>query len=187
MTTGLIKIKSILFASARRLTGWIPFFLSLACGFPLQSCMENGGVEYSSFVDIGNDGIPPGWEYEFTPIPADSSSIGKIQYDVILVVRYSTECSSKDMLLDIEEFSLEQAQPDSISVKIPLFNSANEPLGKGIYSIYETSDTIMRKKMIPEGYSLSISSHVAQEETKGIKAIGVVLSRSDYSYENPLK
>lgn len=144
----------------------------------LSSCLQNRGIEYSSFVDIGSGGIPSGWEFEFNPVPADSASIGHTLFDIILVVRYSAACRPRDLPLNLEFISLAGETPDSLALRIPLFNDDNEPLGKGIYSIYETSDTILRNVAIPEGYTISLSSPVETNQTEGIMAIGIVASRA---------
>lgn len=168
--------------SSRLPSGWIAVFLLIMAGVT-TSCVDNEGVEYSSFVDISPGGIPQGWEFEFSPVPADSSSIGKVPFDIILVVRYSDACVSEELPLNIELISLEDEKPDSISLRIPLFDSGNEPLGKGIYSIYEKTDTILRSVVIPEGMSISVSSPVDASETVGVKAIGILASRSGVGHK----
>lgn len=180
MNVKISKIKSILSSQSTRKAGWIvfsSFLFSILC----SSCLQNAGVEYSCFAATGETGISENWEYEFSPIPADSASIGKIPYDLILVVRYSSTTESKDVMFDIEEFSLQQDSPDTTSVKVSLFNEENKPLGKGNFSIYEITDTLRHGMKIPEGYTISVSSPLPQEETRGINAIGIVLSRTGSS------
>ena len=174
------KIKSILPSQYMRKAGWT-VFSTLSFSLFFSSCLQNAGVEYSRFTEIGEDGIPEDWEYEFSPVPSDSSSIDKTLYDLILVVRYSSLTESKDAMFDIEEFSLQQEIPDTTSVKVSLFNEENKPLGKGNYAIYEIADTLRHGIKIPQGYTISVSSPLPQDETLGIRAIGVVLSRTGSS------
>lgn len=180
MNVKISKIKSILPSLSMRKAGWT-VFSSLLFSISLSSCLQNAGVEYSRFVATGETGIPENWEYEFSPVPADSASIGKIPFDLILVVRYSATTESKDVMFDIEEFSLQQDIPDTTSVKVSLFNEENKPLGKGNFAIYEIADTLRRGIKIPEGYTISVSSPLTQEETVGINAIGIILSRTGSS------
>ena len=174
------KIVSILSRPALRRRGWIVFSIT-ALSFITVSCLENAGVEYSTFVQTGEAGIPEGWEYEFSPVPADSASIGSVPYDLILVVRYGSSCKLKELPLNLEEFSLSHEKPDSLKVNIGLFDNNDEPIGRGNYSIYETSDTLRRGVIIPEGYTISVSSPLRDNETEGIHAIGIILSRTGSS------
>lgn len=171
------KIKSILPSQHMRKAGWT-VFSTLLFTLLVSSCLQNAGVEYSSFMATGESGIPDNWEYEFSPVPADSASIGNIPYDLILVVRYSASTKSKDIIFDIEEFSLQQEMPDTTSVKVSLFNEGNKPVGKGSFAIYEIADTLRRGMKIPQGYTISVSSPLPKEETIGIRSIGIVLSRT---------
>lgn len=180
MNSVISKIKPILPSYLLRKTGWTVFLILF---FPViaTSCFENAGVEYSHFAEIGESGIPEDWEYEFSPVPADSASFGKVPFDLILVVRYSSSTRSKDVILNIEDFSFEQEHPDTTELTIPLFNKDNEPLGKGNFAIYEIADTLRRGITIPQGFTISVSSPLPQEETAGIRSIGIVLSRTGSS------
>lgn len=140
--------------------------------------MRNAGVEYSSFIDISGDGIPENRAYVFFPVPADSLSSGIVDYDVILVVRYNSSAKAGSIILDVEELSLRDENPDTIRVSIPLFDDNDEPVGKGNYSIYEAADTLRHGIRIQDGYLLSVSTPLPREETIGIRSIGIILSRS---------
>lgn len=174
------KTISIPTASVIRRGGWMLFSI-VAFSFISVSCLDNAGVEYSVFAETGDNGIPEGWEYEFSPVPADSASLGSVPYDLILVVRYASSCKLKELPLDLEEFSLSQEKPDSLKVNIGLFDNSDEPVGRGNYSIYETSDTLRRGMTVPEGYTVSVSSPLSEKETGGIRAIGIILSRTGSS------
>lgn len=148
--------------------------ITIACG----SCTKDSSAAYSQFVHIAETGIPEGWEYEFNPLPTDSTLLPDTSFDEIIVVRYTNSFSSKSVILNIEEVSLEHERPDSLEIKLSLFSNKGRPLGKGNYGIYEVSDTIRKGIKIPEGYSVSVSSPLPGESTVGIKAIGIILSES---------
>lgn len=156
----------------RCLMGWILCFIMFA------ACGKATPVVYSEFVDIDKDGIPPNWEYTFSPVPFDSTEMVNGLFDVIVLVRYSNRCASKNVILDVESLSLEHMQPDSVRLSIPLLDSTDKPLGEGNLGVFETADTLARGIRIPEGYVVSLSSPLPSEETKGIIDIGIKLSRS---------
>lgn len=163
--------------SSRRLHGWILFSLPLiACG--ITSCGKLTPVVYSEFVNIGDKGIPQYWDYTFSPVPFDSTELELGHYDVILIVRYSNKCVSRSVIFDIESFSITQSHPDSTRVEIPLFKTDGVPVGKGNFGVFEITDTLSRDIKLPEGYVISISTPIPEEETKGIIDIGIKLSRT---------
>lgn len=170
--------KSILSAPRSDATEWIALVIIIPLLALLNvSCLDTENIVYSEFMNIGEEGIPEDWEYEFLPFPSDSSLAVDGRFDLILAVRYTEECKAREVVMDIEEFSLKQERPDTIGAALQLFNEFEEPLGKGIYSIYEITDTIRRNFKIEDGYSVSVSSPVAPDKTKGIRAIGVILSK----------
>lgn len=153
------------------------------------SCGKFTPVVYSEFVNIGEEGISQNWEYTFSPVPFDSTEINNGRYDVILVVRYTANCVSKNIILDVESFSSESTQPDSARLNLSLFSDDDTPIGRGNLRVFEISDTLFRSISIPfrDGYVISISSPLPKEETKGIIDIGVKLSRTGESEFNLLK
>lgn len=167
MTYGLRKIKTILTESVRLPAGWFAFL------FIITACSKVTPVEYSRFYDIPSDGMPQEMVYEFNPVPADSASIGKDLYDVVLTVRYNNRCRSSNVILDIEEISLENMRPDSTRIDIPLFDNEGKPAGSGNFGLFEISDTLRRAVPLQEGYSVSVSSPLPGEQTAGINAIGI--------------
>lgn len=152
--------------------GWI------LCLLILSACGKDTPVVYSEFVTIGEKGIPLDWEYTFSPVPYDSAELATGRFDVIVLVRYSNRCVSKNVILDAESLSLEHTQPDSLRLNIPLFDPNGNPLGTGNLGVYEIADTIATGMRIPEGYVISLSSPVSSEETKGVLDIGIKLTRS---------
>lgn len=171
-------LRSILPMNAKSSARWSLFLFATGFAGIMSSCLENSGVEFSSFVDIPESGIPSGWEYEFSPVPTDSCNVDSIPYDVMIVVRYSASAKPREITFNLEEISFGMECPDSTKLTIPLFDKEDRPIGNGIYSIYETTDTLHRSIKIPEGYSISVGSNIPQEETEGIHAIVIVMSRS---------
>lgn len=146
--------------------------------FLMPGCGPIKVADYSGFTAIGPAGMPTGWEYEFFPEEADSLLDLSIPYDVIVAVRYTNRCASRSVILNIEEFSLNQEHPDSTISDIHLFDEEGQPLGQGNYGIFEVTDTIRKAYRVPEGYTLSVSTPLPSSATVGIRAIGLILSDS---------
>ncbi|MDE6754262.1 MAG: gliding motility lipoprotein GldH [Muribaculaceae bacterium] len=172
MTHNSSILQSILRSAGSRLYGWI------AISFLICGCANITPVEYSEFDYFGREGIPSGWMRDFSPVPADSANFNRRMYDVILTVRYNSRCSSRNIILDIEEFSLSNSEPDSLRIDMPLFYPDGRPLGIGNLGLYEISDTLRRDIPIQEGYTISVSTPLSSKETSGINAIGIRLSGS---------
>lgn len=172
MTRGLLHIASILRLSLRRSAGWIVFSLLLS------ACVEITPVEYSQFDTFKTNGIPMGWVADFSPHPADSADLDKGLFDVVLTVRFNSRSRSRNIVLDVEEYSLSHPAPDSTRLDITLFSDNGKPLGNGNLGLFEITDTLRRAVPIHEGYMISISTPLSPEETVGINAIGISLART---------
>lgn len=144
----------------------------------LSACDRLPEVNYSGFADIPSEGMPEGWSYQFCPTEKDSLPLIQENHNAVIVVRYSAQCPSKSIFLNLEENSFSHSSPDSLSVEIPLFSKNGKPLGKGVYGVFEISDTIHRDFKVPDGYQLTVSSPVPSEHTKGIKAVGLVITKN---------
>lgn len=142
----------------------------------LASCDHLPSASYSGFVGIDDGGIPRDWVFAFDTAQDSTRSVAGV-HDVIIAVRYSPECRAESITLDIGEMSPGMTEPDSMKVTIPLFSESGRPLGKGVYGIYEVTDTIHRRSRIQEGYVMTVSSPAPAEATEGVKAIGMILSR----------
>lgn len=149
--------------------------LLVSVSLALCSCKRWTGVEYSEFVDIPSSGIPQICVYDFSPEFEDSVCREVLPNFLVLSVRYTVNCPSRSIILDIEEMSLTHTIPDSTTVELPLFDEEGKPLGKGNYGIYEVNDTIRKNMKVPEGYTVSVSSPLPPEKTKGIRAVGIIL------------
>lgn len=143
----------------------------------LSSCLQVMDVEYSRFENIPEEGIPPHRIYDFSPVPADSASLDSIPYDLILVVRYSNKMDVSRITFDIEQYSLCHAAPDTTNIEIPLFDTHGQSIGKGNFFLYEKTDTIFKGIKIHPGYTLSVSTPLSRDDTRGIRAIGIILAR----------
>ncbi len=140
-------------------------------------CRHIDSVGYSNFVTFDKEGIPQGWEFDFSPMERDSAALISTPHDAVVVVRYTNTCPSRSIILDIEELSLVSDKPDSLRVEIPLFDKEGIPLGRGNFGIFEVTDTIHRNMKVPEGYVISVSSPLPTNLTEGVNAIGLILSR----------
>ncbi|MDE6007967.1 MAG: hypothetical protein K2G90_02040 [Muribaculaceae bacterium] len=172
MTRGLLHIASILRLSLRQSAGWIVFSLLLS------ACVEITHVEYSQFDTFKTKGIPLGWVADFSPHPADSAELDRSLYDVVLTIRFNSRSRSRNIVLDIEEYSLSHPAPDSTRLDLTLFSDNGKPLGNGNLGLFEITDTLRHGVPIHEGYSVSISTPLSPEETVGINAIGISLSKT---------
>lgn len=148
-------------------------FLSSA----FMSCDRLPVVDYSDFIDFPPSGIPQNWEYDFNVTAKDSAEIISGRHDAVFVVRYTAKCPSRSIILNLEEVSLAHEQPDTTKLELQLFDKDGMPLGKGSYGVYEIADTLHKGIVIPDGYTLSISSPLPDEKTVGIKSIGLVLKQ----------
>lgn len=140
--------------------------------------------------------MPQNWAYIFAPdAPFDSqnaayTSSQKSRQDsiaiaklhsgnnsaAVLVVRYTKQCPVRQLVVDIEEACLESQDTSANRTVIDLFDINGTPLGKGAYGVYEVSDTIHENWKMPQGYSLAVLSTLPRQSTKGIKAVGLVIS-----------
>lgn len=172
MSFGQCHKKSLLLSALE------PAVAGIVFSFLLTSCSGLSHVDYSEFENFSPEGIPQGWVAEFNPYPLDSVMAGKNLYDVILTVRYNGRCSSREIILDLEETSLEKMTPDSLRLSLPLFSEAGKSLGKGNLGLYELTDTIRRAIHIPEGYTVAVTTPLSSEQTVGINAVGVKIVES---------
>lgn len=181
MTRGLPHIPSILLRALRRPAGWIVFSLLLA------GCENLAPVEYSQFENFMSSGIPQGWVGVFNPAPLDSMNFDRERYDVVLTVRFNRRSSSRNIVLDIEQFSLSADDADTIRVEMSLFSDQGKPLGSGNLGLYEMSDTLLRGVTVKEGYTVTVTTPLSPKETTGINAVGISLVRTDVTSPLNLK
>ncbi|MDE6298116.1 MAG: gliding motility lipoprotein GldH, partial [Muribaculaceae bacterium] len=160
------------------LPAFTPVVAGIVFSFLSVSCSGLSHVDYSEFDNFSPEGIPPGWVAEFNPYPHDSLLAGSNLYDVVVMVRYNGRCSSREVIIDLEETSLDKMTPDSLRISMPLFNQGGKSLGKGNLGLYELTDTIRRGFHIPEGYTVAVTTPLSSEQTVGINAIGVKLVES---------
>lgn len=157
-----------------RLLPTFAFILALAT----TACEYIPATDYSSFADMPETGMPAKWEFEFPVTEKDSANVLTGRHDAVLVVRYTDRCPSRSIILNIEEISFSHTHPDSTTIEIPLFSNDGKPYGTGVYGVYEVSDTLHKRIIIPDGYTISVSTPLSSSSTIGIKAIGVVIPRN---------
>lgn len=141
----------------------------------LSSCTLKELPVVSVVQDFDNNGIPQGVVFDLSTTSEDSASLALRPYDVILTLRYTNRCHSRDVIFNIEQNSLGHTQPDSSQVVFHLFSPTGHPLGKGNYGVYELSDTIRRNYHVPDGYVVSVQSPLQESATVGIKSFGLII------------
>ena len=145
----------------------------------MPGCSYINMADYSGFTNIPPEGMPTGWEYEFSPEASDSTISLKGRYDLAIAVRYTNHCPSASVIFNIEELSLVHEKPDSTVVEIPLFDIEGQAIGQSRFGVNETLYILRKGFTPPEGYVLSLSSPLPSEATTGIKAVGIVLVNED--------
>lgn len=150
----------------------LSFLISLT--LVASGCNRINIADYSTYVGMPTDGMPTDMNFELAPESIDTILDLTKPYDVIVAVRYTNSCPSKNVIFNIEEFSLNQECPDSLRMELSLFNNEGRPIGKNMYGIIEITDTLHKDFRIPQGYSFSLSSPLPPSSTIGIKAIGLI-------------
>ena len=171
-------LRSILPMNGKSSARWPPLLFCHRICRIMSSCLENSGVEFSSFMDIPESGIPSGWEYEFSPVPTDSCNVDSIPYDVMIVVRYSASAKPREITFNLEEIQFRHGMSDSTKLTIPCLIRRTDLSAMAYIPSMRPPTLFIRSIKIPEGYSISVGSNIPQEETEGIHAIGIVMSRS---------
>lgn len=157
----------------------LPPPLVMACAaLSMAACSRLPSVTYSRFERIGPDGMAPGWQYTFSPADSLDSTHMSTPVDIILAVRYSASCRLSSLPIVVTEDCLNCGSPDTLALDIPLFSPSGNPLGRGVYGIFEATDTLHAALPIPPGYTLSVSSALPQGYSAGIKEIGIVAIES---------
>lgn len=141
----------------------------------LAACVYLPTVHYSQFVSIPAEGMPKDWQFTFSPADSIDSIARQIPVNVIVAVRYAGRCRARNIVLNVEEMALDFEHPDSSAISLQLFTDDGRPLGRGVYGVYEISDTLRRNFIIPEGYFISISSPLPTDMTRGINDLGIVV------------
>lgn len=157
-----------------RLNGIFPFSI-IASTLCLTSCALTDMPVMSVFQDFNGEGVPSGIVFDFSPSPEDSASLSSHPCDIILKLRYTNRCKSRNVIFNVEQNSLAHEQPDSSKVVFHLFSPYGKPLGIGNYGVYELSDTIRRHYQVPEGYVVSLTSPLPVSATIGIQSIGLII------------
>ncbi len=141
----------------------------------LSSCVFSDLPSVSVVQDFGEEGIPPGIVFDLSTSPQDSAALSDRLCDIILTLRYTKNCRSREVIFNIEQNSLSHTKPDSSQVTFHLFSPSGRALGKGSYGVFEVSDTIRKGYKVPDGYVVSATSPLPQSATEGVKSLGLII------------
>lgn len=160
----------------RRLIG----IISVAAMLLMMGSCENEPrrVVYTHFEEIGLDGWAPTDIIVFEPMPADSTLSPRQHFDLDLIVRYSKRsCRGEHIPLAVsyedERGTLRQDTID-VGMQTPQAEEAKE-----MHGTYEVRIPLERSFTLSEGYAVTLTPLVAQDISKGILNIGLILSQSE--------
>ena len=160
----------------RRLIG----IISVAAMLLMMGSCENEPrrVVYTHFEEIGLDGWAPTDIIVFEPMPADSTLSPRQHFDLNLIVRYSKRsCRGEHIPLAVsyedERGTLRQDTID-VGMQTPQAEEAKE-----MHGTYEVRIPLERSFTLSEGYAVTLTPLVAQDISKGILNIGLILSQSE--------
>ncbi|MGN0238112.1 MAG: hypothetical protein ACI4AK_08545 [Lepagella sp.] len=160
----------------RRLIG----IISVAALLLMMGSCENEPrrVVYTHFEEIGLRGWAPTDIIVFEPMPADSIMLSRQRYDLDMIVRYSKRiCRGEHIPLAVgyedERGTLRQDTID-VGMQTPQAEEAKE-----MHGTYEVRIPLERAFTLSEGYAVTLTPLVAQDISKGILNIGLILSQSE--------
>ncbi len=135
-------------------------------------------VVYTHFEDIGLQGWASTDIIVFEPMPADSTMSPRQQYDLDMIVRYSKRsCRGEHIPLAVsyedERGTMRQDTID-VGMQTPQAEEAKE-----MHGTYEVRIPLERSFTLSEGYAVTLTPLVAQDISKGILNIGLILSQSE--------
>lgn len=144
------------------------------------SCVSR--TEYSEFKELPKNGWPQGLVYDFGPVTDTICKTDSIPMDVHIVVRHSRRCNIQSLLLKIEEMGLDYDKPTETWVTIPLFehirnNKESRKTSWGVYDPIEISTLLRNSIIVPQGYTISLSTPYSPEETQGMISVGITVSQ----------
>lgn len=142
------------------------------------SCSEIGEYSESTFIDFGEKGMIPKYEYLFYPFEKISeenkNSISKSEeFKMFLEVRYSDQCIISQLPLNMEYSSVNQDSIFNKKLNIGLFDVEDNGLGKGNFSIRTTKIPLFDSLKIDKDLFVAFSTDATQ--TEGILSIGITI------------
>ena len=153
------------------------FFLLIFLFMNLISCKEEKGYESSSFFDFGTKGMNENTYYSFRPDSVFGNERLPRECDVILTVRYTQDYEGESLLLNYEETSQSMDSILNGNLRLDLFPSSGYSVSHNMFPIHELDTVIFRKVMVTDDFEISLFT--PQEDSRGIKSIGVTFIESD--------
>lgn len=151
-------------------------FCCLVSLIATTGCRETDRYVYSEFAEIGDDGWDPVRTISFSPMPFDSASSAGLPLQVILYVRYDSECHNSMLPVLVEQEMREMPfRRDSVFIK--LFDSEGRHTGHGTLGVYEKSVVINEAVVIDSVYRVNLRPLLNKEDSRGILSAGVALRR----------
>ena len=154
-------------------------FLFCILGLTLMGCHKKDFFEGAIFCDFGAEKMIQNKEYSFFPQQDSTSFESNKPYDIYLIVRYNRDCEIKKLPLNIEVTQLNFDEIIRKEVTLNLFDKNDNPIGKGNYSLFETTTLIGTEQYPDEKYCVTVSSPL--NVTSGIVSIGIGWKESDPS------
>ncbi|MBD5236563.1 MAG: gliding motility lipoprotein GldH [Bacteroidales bacterium] len=143
------------------------------------SCRRVDDVVWSKYISIPEDGWDPMNVLPFYPWPVDSVNNPQDRYSLLLSVRFHEDkCPAPLHLIVIQEDDNGMSRRDTVRMDIRIPKTG--PAGKGSYSIFEQSDTILRNIRLTPGYSVELQSLSYSTNTAGLREIGLILSLDNH-------
>lgn len=146
----------------------IPFFSFLT------SCVGDPDILVSEFVDFGENGMVKNHQYELSCDSTVLAGVKGERPETELMVRYSSHCRIKYLVLNMEILSLNEYEGQQ-QLKIPLFDDKGKPLGKGGTGLYLLSYPLNIGYEEKDSCSFFFSTPL--DDTKGVESLGIVIKK----------
>lgn len=160
---------------------WCIAFVStvLAAALMATGCRRVEDVAYSDFRSFGSEGWDPETILSFAPWPMDSVVMPHDRFDMVLTIRYTPHPGVSVIPIEITEED-ENGVTANRRINVRLRKSDGTPRGHRDISLYEISDTIRRRFVLPQGYLVELTSLSPPDNTAGLKNIGISLCETGH-------
>ena len=142
----------------------------------IEACSDHTNPSFTEFVELGNEGLTPGYEYVFQNF--DQSVLEKkinrdSLFGVDLLIRYNDQCRISELPLEIEYYSILQDSVISIHESISLFGNNDTQSFSNHFGLFEIRIPIIEKIIKSNVFFISLKTF--EEDTQGIIALGISL------------
>lgn len=139
----------------------------------IQSCGNTHRTAYSHFEQIGKDGWDPADVISYEPALADSTISKSQQFDMSLILRYSSRQMTPaiPLAITIED---EKGIVGSDTI-IADSKSARFVKSRTRYGVREEIYSLGKNVQISDGYSVSVSPLSERSHSKGLINVGLIL------------